>query len=371
MKSIDELPERLLEQIYDAASDGTLWPSVMKGVADLCGGQGGLLLGLPTPLSKVTFAHNGGFDETYVRIANERHLSNPWSRVMISQPIGCLRISDQIVSLKDLRSTTFYNELLRPQGIGHNAMAALGTPSHVIAFNIMREERRGPFEREQLERIERLLPHVQRSLLLWRRFEAYDALKQLNEKILGRLTSGVVLLEHSGLLVYANPAAAAFTERSGPFKLVNERLTLRLDAQQREFEAALGAIAGGAPAKTIRIWRSFQKQPLNLLLIRARCADSDRFAALGAHSPDVIGFINDPSRAPSVSFHVLTDLYGLTAAEARVMLAAAKGSPAGEIKNQLQLSTNTVKTHLRRVYQKLDVSCHAELERVVKSLEPP
>jgi len=52
---------------------------------------------------------------------------------------------------------------------------------------------------------------------------------------------------------------------------------------------------------------------------------------------------------------------GLTVAERRVATIAASGISNAEIAGVLGISLNTVKTHLRRVYSKLDVKRQSEL----------
>jgi hypothetical protein len=40
-----EVPDRLLDAVYDAATDQQLWRSVLTQIADLTGSQGGVLFG--------------------------------------------------------------------------------------------------------------------------------------------------------------------------------------------------------------------------------------------------------------------------------------------------------------------------------------
>jgi len=80
-------------------------------------------------------------------------------------------------------------------------------------------------------------------------------------------------------------------------------------------------------------------------------------------------FIVDPDARLALPVQRLVDAFGLTAAEARVALAASAGDGTPAIARGLGLSANTVKTHLRRVYAKTGVSRQAALVRLVAALE--
>jgi DNA-binding CsgD family transcriptional regulator len=59
----------------------------------------------------------------------------------------------------------------------------------------------------------------------------------------------------------------------------------------------------------------------------------------------------------------MAEAYGLMEAEARVAETAAGGAAIGAIARQHGLSPNTIKTHLRRIYEKTGTSRQAELAR--------
>ena len=77
---------------------------------------------------------------------------------------------------------------------------------------------------------------------------------------------------------------------------------------------------------------------------------------------------NDPANRPGVPLAWLMDAYGLTPAEARVALAASSGLTIPEVARQLNLSPNTIKTHLRKVFAKTGTNRQMELARLVASI---
>ncbi len=57
----------------------------------------------------------------------------------------------------------------------------------------------------------------------------------------------------------------------------------------------------------------------------------------------------------------LQDNFGLTPAEADIALHLARGLARADIARSRQVSIATIKTQLKPIYQKLGVSCEAEL----------
>src|SRR5215467_2025772 len=168
MSRATDPPEKLLDFIYDAATEPELWPSIMRQIADLLNSQSGILFGVSMAvggISELYFEHNGGTDEGCNRAHQERHLRNPWSAAMYIQPVERVVFSDEVFPLRSLRRTSFYDEVLRPQDLAHNAMISLAARADFrVAFNIGRSDRSGPFEEGERQILSRIIPHLRRSL---------------------------------------------------------------------------------------------------------------------------------------------------------------------------------------------------------------
>src|SRR5262245_38212785 len=99
--------ERLLDLIYDAASDGALWPAALTAIADLTGSQGAILVGQSVRAGAVYFEHNGRLSEECNAVYRERHMQNAWSLYMETQPVGTIVASNEALPLPALLRTAF------------------------------------------------------------------------------------------------------------------------------------------------------------------------------------------------------------------------------------------------------------------------
>jgi DNA-binding CsgD family transcriptional regulator len=124
----------------------------------------------------------------------------------------------------------------------------------------------------------------------------------------------------------------------------------------------------GMPMAAICVPRPDDGIPLTVLASSVRGQDVERFAAGHLKGAAVILFIVDPAGKAAIPAAWLTDAYGLTQAEASVAVAASMHGTVAETASQLNLSPNTVKTHLRHVFAKTGVSRRTELSSLMAAL---
>ena len=364
-----ELPDRLLDAVYDAATDQELWRSVLTQIADLTGSQGGILFGQSYGTSTVYFDHNGRLSEECNAVYKERHVQNPWNTAMLSKPVGEVVLSDAVISLDELRHTLFFDEVLRPQDVAHNTMIALATRADFcVAFNICRSVRQGPIREHGQALLGQLVPHMRRSIGLGFRIDGYRAMQHGEYRVLDRLSSGVVLLDRRARILYANAAARALDASQGPLQLRNTTVTTRSPSHDQRLGTLIRAAIGGSPTGSMSVPRLPDGQLLTIVVLSVRGQDVDRFAHLRMPDAAVLLFIVDPANRSGVPPELIRDAFDLTPAEARVALATSSGLGIPDVALQFNLSPNTIKTHLRRVFAKTGTAGQGELTRLITSI---
>jgi DNA-binding CsgD family transcriptional regulator len=369
MSRVIEPPDKLLDLIYDAAIDEELWTPALVQIADMTGSLGGFVMGLEIKAHVVTFLFNARMSMESHRINAQRHLDNPWSRYMNQQPAGRIVTSDAILPLSELRKTALFDEVLKPQDMAHNAMMPLAVKDDFrAAFNLCRNGRQGPFEADALRLLSRLHPHVRRSLLLGFRLDGYKALQRAQFSAIDRLSVGIILLDQATKVVFANTAARSMGARDGPLRLRNGNLTAASTTHAQRLHHLIQAALRGAPVGAMSIPHPDDGRLLTVLVSSVRSRDIERFYGLGMRDVAAMVFVSDPARPLEIPAEWIMDAYGLTLAEARVALAASSGASIPETATRLNISANTVKTHLRRVFAKTGANRQAELARLMTSI---
>lgn len=363
-----EPPDRLLDKIYDAATDASLWSEAVIDIADLTGSQGGVLFGFLREREAITFMHNGRLDDDAHATYRARHFRNPWATHMFRQRQGSIVFSDEIQPPHEFRKCAFYDEVLRPQGLLYNAMMPITVDGDFMgAFNILRSPRQGPFSELDRRFFGRLGPHLQRAQMLSLRLDGYRLLQRGEYAVLDRLACGMALLDRRGRVLYANRALQALTAE-GALTLRNDVLSSHSAIHARQLGQLFHAVLRGEAGAAIGVPHPQDGRILMVLASSVRSRDFDRFAVLGMRDSAVMVFVFDPAAPMSASPEFLMGAYDLTLTEARVALLSARGQSVARVGGRLNISQNTVKTHLRRVFAKTGVHSQAELACVVASL---
>ena len=195
------------------------------------------------------------------------------------------------------------------------------------------------------------------------RREAAPLLAQL-ELVLDRLSEGTVVIDAAAQLLHANRRARELLalvrdmrEPSGLLSFAERRTQCafqqalcRTNADECDTPAARGFLVRDRTGVTVaRAWL----EPL-----QRRSPDPEapvRYLVTLHHLP----------RHAQVSADTLQALYGLTPCEARVAAQVVAAASVQELAEQLALSRNTVKTHLRRAFRKCEVGSLAQLTALV------
>jgi DNA-binding CsgD family transcriptional regulator len=359
--------EKVLDLIYDAAAENDLWRDVLTAIADLTNSQGGILFGFSFTKQTVYFDFNARLSEECKQAFQERHMVNPWSDHMENQPVGRLVMSEEAIPLNDLKRTLFYDEVLRPQDVGHNGMMVLAKKKDFhAAFNLCRTLKQGPLKSPEQRLLEWLTPHLRRSATLGLHIDSYTSIRNAAFDVLDRLSDGVVILDRNGSILFANSMARAL-ESQGVVRL-RQPITTPSPAHSQRLAELIRLTLSGAPGGTMSFPRNADGQLLTIMISPIRSKDLGRLSDAGFKSAAAVLFIIDPSNRLSMPLSQIMDAFGLTQAEARVALATSSGNNVVETARLLNLSPNTIKTHLRRVFTKTATAGQTELSGLIVSV---
>lgn len=179
---------------------------------------------------------------------------------------------------------------------------------------------------------------------------------------LNRLHQGILLLDASGRILFANRAAEEILAADAGLRCTNGLL----HADSPEDTKRMGVLINGSgnpgridsPVCPIPFLRTHERLSLVGFLVPLT-------PCFGPEGASAILFVTDPEREHWPSSDCLETLFGLTPAEAAVTVAILRGSGLAEAAKRLSISITTARTHLNHVFCKTATRRQAELVRLI------
>jgi DNA-binding CsgD family transcriptional regulator len=128
-------------------------------------------------------------------------------------------------------------------------------------------------------------------------------------------------------------------------------------AEALQTAAGAGLSAGGR----LNVERPSGRRPLTLIVAPM----PQRLPIVGADAAAAVVFVTDPERASIPDVEALRSMFGLTAAEARLARLLAEGYDLVEASKLLRVTLETVRTRLKKVFEKTDTHRQSELVRLI------
>jgi DNA-binding CsgD family transcriptional regulator len=358
----------LIRMIYDTAEDASLWNPLLQRLSDLLGATVATLdlYDLEKKHGDVQACINLSpeFTEKYARYFAAKNLWLQYRRSLIVP--GRALLGQMLVPDEVLLRSEFYQDFLRHEDIFHlTGLRILERGSLAAHLSLMRPRRFEPFEPKVLSFLDVLIPHFQQAMRLHQRIVDLEACGCSQAEVLDRMPIGVILVDSSAHVLAMNKAASEIVR-------AQDGLTVGTDGLQtachRETTALRNLISAAAattrgdglhPGGTLRVSRPSLVRPL---MVRVTPL-SDRSRLFGVSIRAVAVFVSDPEARPTVTH--LSSLYHLTPAEEAVALRLVQGQSLAEAAEDLGITLNTARTHLKHIFLKTGTQRQSDLMRLL------
>lgn len=205
--------------------------------------------------------------------------------------------------------------------------------------------------------------HDQRQLARHRML-TLEALRDGLASLLDRLPLGIVLLDARGRILQVNHIGRILLdEQQGLSMREGEELVQGRTRDLSRLRELIGGAAGGLEEPGRRVGgvstlsRREERADLSCWVTPVNIDGKQRIE----EEPAAAVFIGDPERRVVTTEELLCRLYPLTPTEGRLAAILMQGKSVDQVANEMQISTNTARTHLKRVFSKTNTSRQGEL----------
>lgn len=239
----------------------------------------------------------------------------------------------EVMAQKELEKTEFFNDFLMKDGLHHGMnLYAYDGDLNIGDLRIWRSENRPDFDRRDVAILDFILPYFRNALLNARRMSVAGSMAGLWDGFFENTQIALFLFDHKDRFVFQNKSADSLMAQ------LDDPLNAR-------FYAMLSSLLKKSPCQT-------EWGPFSLSVFQSFSPEDGR---------PVKGILAARSSPPKIGRELLQSRFELTPRETDICLLICKGFTDQEIASILNIAFSTIRTHLKHIFFKLDVSNRSEL----------
>jgi DNA-binding CsgD family transcriptional regulator/PAS domain-containing protein len=360
-------------EIYDAALDPRLWPSTIEASCQLLNSCASAIAAVDVMDPSANISAQFGIDQAYLELLGNgsRH---PLIKNLMRSNIGEVGSAVSKMTEEGFRNSVLYQHWNEPRGyvVDMFNVTLERTATAVIHLGFVRHETVGIADAETLRDLSLLFPHYRRAVVIGKTIEQTRVEATSLSDALDGLAASVFLLDAANRIVYLNQAAenmlveGLVARKSGDVIVICDKTA---DSTLRKTGAA---IVGGEllNQESIAIAvRGLDGQPyighVLPLTSGVRQKAGRSYQAVSAL------FLRSARFARPAALDAMAQLYSLTPAEVKTLVGVVElGSIPAAAKTH-DVSRETIKTHLKRIFEKTGTSRQADLVKLLAGIISP
>jgi len=374
--SQQETLDRILAALHDAALDEARWSAASGLIDEACRTKGNMLVfgegqrHHDVAILMARFCYRGRRDEAgereYFRDYYARDERVPRVRRLPDSKLVHVR---SLYSEQEAKRSPAYNEALPRSHTQNSLHVRLDGPDGARIVWVLADPIDGSgWSPAQTGLIQRLLPHIRQYVRVRHSLAEAGALGASLAALLDNTRSAVVQLDRRGAIVAANAGASALLRRGDGLCDRSGCLRARAPADdarlQRLLARALPRFGGQGVGGSMTVARPFDQPRLVLHLSPVEDGGAD----IRARRVAALALIVDPAGRTRIDPEPVAAALGLTPAESRVAAWLAEGRTVRDIAQALGRTENTIRWHMKNIFNKHGISRQFELAQLVLSL---
>jgi DNA-binding CsgD family transcriptional regulator/PAS domain-containing protein len=368
---LDQQFSDLIASIYGGAFEDIPWQRFLAMLRELMNAVNTtLVLRPPSERGRGVLLTDGGSSEG-IALYNERmYTQDPF----VDLPPGQIRSLHDFISEQNLVESELYNVCMKPAGLHYSLGADLVVSGEMQArLRISRAKQTGDFDEGNKAVLSMILPHLERAILTHAKMNKLESERALYAGAMEQLAVGSIILDENGRILSCNEMASQLLAQRDGLIQIKDSLHLHNRELTHNLQALIAQVLEtqrtGAPAvvEALRVLRPSGLSDLGMVI---RPIPSNQWSE-GQSVPSVVVFVSDPETGSQVPTQVITRLFGFTPTEANLVMLLVNGLTLDEVAQQLNITRNTARTHLRSMFHKTGVGRQTLLvSLILKSVAP-
>lgn len=358
------------------------WVDVLKDISASINAKSGLMsidstdYDIPVP---VTLIHHGYDPLLLEQYFEYYHGLDVWTQLLNQAGTDRFLSGDDLISLSQLKHSELYQDWLRFIDVAHATGAYMEKDNDLglrIAFQ--RNERQGPFDADTVAYLDRLRPHLLRSVRIGRQisqgFSGDEAslARQVGLDRPQRSPDGIILLDSKLECLRTNDIAGLLLKEIPCLDIVDDRLRILgnsiADGVTSAITRAACADYVSSPEPACFIVPANNSESPEYVIEISPLRGAPTLTPSGTLSALVVMTIKKLGLDGAVIGRRLTTLYGLSNTEIEIATAVGSGKSPEIIARERGRSVGTVRTQIRNILAKTNTGSMTALAALVNQL---
>lgn len=367
----------VIGHIYEASYRPSFWPKALESVARFTHSSSAALLYQDNEMEHAGDSYTYNISaETSAK--HKAYGLDPNFKILSENvPLGKAAAVDHIIKDRNELESIYgveFNRLLEEADMYYLGGALLFfDDARVVAIALQRKKSIGGWTVPQIEKLDVVIPHLQRAINIQREFSRLYSNELALHKGLDKLIAGLIMFDRALKPIYINRVAKSILEYHPAVNLINGNICTHSKKQTKKIHDAL--VSAVSPDKktgdisessfSIGLRHPDYHSPLPVLISNTQ-GILNGFETDGHHAHAVM-YISDPDKMLPLVADEVASAYRLTPAEAQVAVSIANGVAPSDIASSNEVAVSTVRSQLKAVYSKVGVNSQAELTKVILS----
>lgn len=371
-----ETLSELLGSVYDCVLDPAGWARTLPLISTFGESAASSIVVHDREADSRTRVFEHGAEQSFLRLYFEKLVlaqSPPVHSATFDRP-GDIATMTMLAGEREIQNSDFYVKWVKPLGFRDViGVFVLKSGRRVGWFSLARSDVQARYGEKDLKLLGALSPHICRALLISDAFDLQRVAAARLEATVDTLSTSIFLTEEQGRITYMNDSAERLVAAGGSLSARNGRLAAVDQGARQTLSRALAQSGlGKAPQATGRHAVPLPNLAGGGLIASVLPLDwrlgRNPLASLPGGTAVIV---QDPATPSTPPFEAFGELYGLTAAELRVLEHVGDGRTPQDTADQLGISLTTVKTHLQKLFAKTNTNRQADLVHLLAQSTPP
>lgn len=360
----------VLDTLYRGVTDSGALETSLNLIRGMFSCQGGAFVSFDARSPEIDLTLTSGvFNEFSGEYLRDFVAIDPAPAAFARLQAGTATTTDRMFPRETVQRDPFHNEFFQPIGLAETLGGTLFSDRARFALiGLQRGNDRPPFDDTEIAMLERLMPHLARTLQLRHAFRRLSEHNLAMQHAIDRLAAGVMLIEPDGTVLAINAAMSELARRGDGLAIdrLGHPLPTNLEARKR-LQVLLGDVAGGGAGGIVAIPRTGEGHAY-VALAAPLPAAFDPAERKTPYGNGAIVLVHDPDETIATDPELLERGLNLPRGAARLVSALAGDDDLRSFAEREGITIHTARFHVRTALARTGARTQAELVRLAVRL---